>query len=807
VRISLNWLEELVEIRDRASLAQALTFAGLEVERVDELGAGLEQVRVARILSSVPHPKADRLSVTEVDAGDRRLQIVCGAKNYRVGDLVPLAPPGTVLPGGLQIEEAELRGVKSLGMLCSQEELGLSLGNERSEGLLILPPARGQPGQRFIDALPVRDTVFEINVTPNRADCLSHLGVAREVAALTGASLKSIPRAPPAKGAESGLSAPRLHDPDRCGRFLGQPVSASGLHAPSPFTMRYRLQACGVRPIGLAVDATNYVMLELGQPLHAYDLDKLRHGIVVRLARRGEKLVTLDGVERVLDHDDLLICDGEIPVGLAGVMGGRDTEIGELTRRFYLEAASFEPGGIRRAAKRHGLPSEASHRFERGVDPELPARALDRVVAILATAGAAPEAGEIQSADGNRPEPRRVKLRFARAAELLGRPVSAEEAVRRLRSVGIAASSQGSGEASFDIPSHRQDLSEAVDLISEIGRLTGYEAIPASAPARGFASPSVDPRDRLEGEARQALGAAGFSETIHYSFTSAAALDAFSAGPRVAIVNPLGQEMGVMRSSLLPSLCDSLRRNLAHLTRDAGVAPAVRLYEIARTYRWPGEAERPEGPAVERSTLGLVWHGPRLPLSWGNARDPADAADLRGLLEALAARLRKPLFSRAAVDAPAFLHPRSAVDLLSDGVRVGVAGEIHPAVAKAADLPRQLLLAEIDLDAMLAAEDLPRRAAVPRFPAVLRDMAFIVGRELPQAKLEACLASAAGELLESLLLFDVYEGQPLAAGEKSLAYSLRFRAPDRTLTDSEVASLQAAMAAEVERRFKARLRA
>ncbi len=641
MRVSLSWLAELVEIRDPAAVPDALTFAGLEVERVEQLGVGLEQIRVARILSSQPHPKADRLSVTEVDAGGSRLQIVCGAKNYQVGDLVPLALPGTVLPGGRRIEQAELRGVQSAGMLCSSEELGLGL-EQPSEGLLIL--SQGKPGERFIDALPVVDTILDINVTANRADCLSHLGIAREVAALTGGALR--PAHPdPRPGAERGriaasLPGPRIEDPERCGLFLGQPLSAEALHGPSSFVMRFRLQACGIRPIGLAVDVTNSVMLELGQPLHAYDLDRLHDGIVVRSARPTEKLVTLDGVERQLDPDDLLICDGKLPIGLAGVMGGRATEISSTTRRLYLEAAYFEPTGIRRTAKRHGLPSEASHRFERGVDPGLPERALARAIALLSAAAPGVGVGEVQTATGRLPAPRRVTLKPSRAGELLGRPVSAEELVGRLRSVGVTSASEsagpGDGEAVFDIPSHRQDLTEAVDLISEVGRLAGYEAIPASAPRHGFAAVPQHPRDRLQAELREALTGAGFSETVHYSFLSGALAEGFrQGGGSVSLVNPLNQERDRLRQSLLPSLCERVRFNLAQLTRDAGVAPSVRLYELARTYRWPENGERAEGPAVENHRLGLAWHGPRFPFGWGSSRELADSSDVRGLLETL----------------------------------------------------------------------------------------------------------------------------------------------------------------------------
>ena len=483
MRVSLKWLEELVEVRDPAALPDALTFAGLEVERVEQLGAGIEAIVVARILSSQPHPKADRLSVTEVDAGERRLQIVCGAKNYQVGDLVPLAPPGTVLPGGRRIEATELRGVQSLGMLCSAEELGLPQG-EAAAGLLILP--QGLPGQRLCDALPLVDTVFELNVTPNRADCLSHLGVAREVAALdrrrAAAPIARPTAAPTSTDRSAALVAPRIEDPDRCLRLLGQPLAAEGLHAPSPFVMQYRLQACGIRPIGLAVDVTNTVMLELGQPLHAYDLDKLRQGLVVRRARPGERLVTLDGIERQLDRrrpPDLRWRGRHRTRGRDGWPGHRD---------HGADAPALSRGRLLRA-RRNSAHRQAPRTAERGGAPlrarrgsNLPERALARAVALLSAVVPTVDVGEVQRAEGKLPPRRPVKLRLARSGELLGWPLEDAEVVGRLGSVGVRPVGPIGLETLFEVPSHRGDLTEAVDLIAEVGRLAGYQAIPARAP-------------------------------------------------------------------------------------------------------------------------------------------------------------------------------------------------------------------------------------------------------------------------------------------------------------------------------------
>ncbi|MHB1844616.1 MAG: phenylalanine--tRNA ligase subunit beta [Deltaproteobacteria bacterium] len=804
MRISLAWLAELVSLPPTRDLVHGLTFAGLEVERVEERGAGLEGVVVAKILESSPHPKADRLSVTKVDAGGETLQIVCGAKNYAVGDQVPLARVGVTLPGGQKIEAASLRGVQSFGMLCSERELGLSLAHE---GLWILP-AELHPGTPVAEALGLRDTILELNVTPNRPDCLSHLGVAREVAAIFRLP-RTVPTPAPAWPPFDGRLPPEptIEAVDRCGLYLGLAVGGGrALVSPSPLWMRSRLEACGIRAIGLAVDVTNLVLLELGQPLHAFDLRRVGEGIRVRRAQADERLVTLDGVERKLASDDLVIAAGAAPVALAGVMGGEASGVLPDTEALYLEAAWFQPAGIRRSARRHGLHSESSHRFERGVDPGLAPMALRRAVELLA--GAVPGLGAAapQRAEGQRPVARAVALRFERVGALLGSEVSADESRGKLSALGLAMVSNSQGTGRFEVPSHRFDLEEEVDLIEEVARLRGFERIPRALPPNVL--PPTPPRRHARplAAARAVLSDHGFFEALNLSFSGGPSAEPFAEGAPITLQNPLKSEDAQLRSSVLPGLLQNLRTNLARLPQVAGAPPPLRLYELGVTFRWPGAGERTEGPAHERLRLGLLAHGPRAPVGWATGREPFDFYDLKGLVEALLERLGAHGEARFERCERPWLHPRSATRLTVGAVELGAMGELHPAVADRLELPRGIFAAELDAEGIFSRSAAPRPGDVPRFPAVLRDLALVVDEPVGAETARSLLRAAGGELLEAVLLFDVFQGGSLPAGKKSLAFSLRFRAKDRTLTDDEVAKAHAELVAAAEEKLGAALR-
>lgn len=803
MRISLNWLSEYVDLpppeeppqggadaeRGFAAsvdlLAHKLTAVGLEVEAIERTGAGLEGVVAARIVASEKHPNAEKLSVTRVDAGSGEpLQIVCGAKNYQVGDVVPLATVGTVLPGGGKIEKAKLRGVESSGMLCSAKDLGLAAD---SSGLLILD-RNTAPGTPIAKALALDDVLLEVNVTPNRPDALSHIGIAREVAAALGTQVRlPAPRVEELGAAAEEAVKVRIEDPERCARYAARVIEGVKIgHAPT--WLARRLESCGVRSISNVVDATNFVLLELGHPLHAFDLDKVGgREIVVRTARLGEKLVTLDGKERTLSPDDLLIADRDRGSALAGVMGGGDSEISAATSRVLLESAWFQPGGIRRTSRRHGLKTEASYRFERGADPGMVIPAVDRCAALIAELAGGTVRRGIVDAHPREVQAPVVRLRWRRPAEILGLDVSREEARRVLAGLGFEERESDAEAASFQVPSWRADVSIEEDLVEEIVRTKGYDAIPETLPHGASDTPAEPPEAQAIARIRAALEAAGLNEAVNFSFVAARDLEPLDAAVptsdgsgralAIALKNPISADLAVMRTSLVPSLL----RNAAHNRRQR--VEDVRLYEIARAYR--PNAEASDVPSSEPLQVAGVLFGRRSPLGWAVGSDALDFHDAKaavaGVLDALgiSGALWRPPGGR-------WLHPRisAAVARGGDGDILGEVGELHPRVAQAFELPRGVLAFELHVDALLrAARLVPQYRPIPRFPAVLRDLAVVVDDAVTAASVDALVREE--PLVESVTPFDVYRGPPLPAGKKNLAFAISYRAGDRTLTDAE----------------------
>src|SRR5512138_1199832 len=526
MRISLQWLSEYVPGLPQADeVARRLTAVGLEVEAIERIGTGLEGVVAARIVEAEKHPNAEKLSVTRVDPGSgEKLQVVCGARNWQIGDVVPLARVGTTLPGGVRIEKAKLRGVESFGMLCSARELGLA---EDASGLLLMDRSVA-PGTPIAKALGLEDVLLEVNVTPNRPDCLSHLGVAREVAAILGREA----RPPSPRLAEAGPPAAdavkvRIEAPDRCARYAARVIEGVKI-GPSPLWLARRLEACGVRSISNVVDATNFVLLELGHPLHAFDLDRVAgREIVVRTAKAGEKLTTLDGKERALSTEDLLIADRDRGSALAGVMGGGDSEISPGTTRVLLESAWFQPGSVRRTSRRHGLKTEASYRFERGADPGMVIPALDRCAALIAELAGGKIRPGVVDAHPRKVEAPEVRLRWHRPAEVLGMDVSRPETERILAGLGFEARATDAEGASWKVPSWRVDVSIEEDLVEEIVRTKGYDANPETLPGNAIETPVEPVEEQAVGRARAALEASGFSEAVNFSFVAAKELEPF----------------------------------------------------------------------------------------------------------------------------------------------------------------------------------------------------------------------------------------------------------------------------------------
>ncbi len=803
MRISVSWLGEYVTLPPSVEqLAQQLTMAGLEVERIERPGEPLRQVLVAQIKESSPHPSADKLSVTRVDLGSGTLlQIVCGAKNYKVGDKVPLAKVGTELPSGVKIVQASIRGVESFGMLCSEKELALS---EDASGLMILDP--GAPvGASLAEALGADDAVLELDVTPNRPDALSHLGISREVAVLNRVALTP----PVIQLAESSRLTSeairiRIEDPARCPRYAGRVVENVSI-APSPRWLANRLKACGVRAINNVVDVTNYVMLEYGKPLHAFDLDKVAGAeIIVRLARAGEKLITLEGKERTLHPEDLLICDRDKPVALAGVMGGGDSEVSPNTRRILLESAHFEPTGIRRTAKRHGLHTESSHRFERGMDINAVGTALDRAAAMIAELGKGTVLKGRADVYPRPPPPKVVRLRYPRVGQLLGAQVEENESHRILDALGFKRTgTPAGGAASYEIPTYRVDVDREEDLIEEVARIRGYDAIPNTMP-RGVAELSPEPISlEVERRIRAAMTGAGFDEVINYSFVSPQQLAALDAPAGIPLKNPLSVEQSVMRTTLQANLLQNLELNLRHQ------AQSVRLYELGRLYLpdpQGGKGSRPV--AREPLHLGGLLFGNRERRGWTSKETVVDFFDAKGAVECVFARLgiRESRFER--VDHP-FLHPRASasIQIGPKHEEVGICGELHPKVAKRLSLPASIYLFELNVETLYGVANLvPEFQPIGRFPAVLRDLAVVVPVALQNEEVRRVILEVGGPLVEDAVVFDVYVGKPIPEGSKNVAYAIRYRSAERTLTDSEVNDAHQRIISEVQRRLGGQLR-
>jgi phenylalanyl-tRNA synthetase beta chain len=789
VRVPLSWLREYCAVRSSAEdLAEAMTMHGLPVDRIVHPWDGLAGVRVARVLEVADHPQADRLVRAVVDDGGSQREVVVGVRNMVAGDLVPYAPPGATLPGVVgTMERREIRGVASEGMLCSPKELGISADHM---AILVLPDEL-EPGADLVEALGLDEAVLDIEVLANRADLMSMVGVAREIAAMTGEELRPPdPSVPESIERAAGVATVEVADGDRCPRYLARLIREVSI-GPSPLDAQVRLAAAGMRPLSNVVDATNYAMLELGQPLHPFDLHRLAGpGIVVRRATAGERLQTLDGVDRDLTDEDLLIADRERPVAIAGVIGGGGSEVSADTVDVLLEAAAFEATGIFRTSRRLGLRTEASVRFERGVDPEGVDPAAARAAALIAAwSGGRVLSGTV---DVGAPPPRRtVSVRPERASLLLGVPVTASVVRESLGRLRIPATDED-GEVAAEIPSHRIDLEREVDLIEEIGRVTGYERVPSTLPGIRQAGGRTAAQ-RIRRRVRDLLAGAGLFEAMSYSFASAS--DAgLTGGDPVGIANPISEEDAFLRSSLLPGLLRAARRNVSHRRT------SVRLFDVGAVFA------AAEGQPLEEERMAAVLTGPPAE-GWPADRREQDFLDAKGLLEHLAWGLRvKGWTLGEAATGP--WHPGRSAAVLVAGEPVGVVGELRSGVADSFDLPGRVAALEIRLGELVAAAGGEvRYREVSRFPPVRRDVAFVVDRGVAAGSVRDALVRAGGELLDRAMLFDVFEGPPLPQEKKSLAFALDLRAPDRTLTDDEADRVVGAVADRLRDGFGAELRA
>lgn len=790
MKFSENWLRSHVPTSaSRDELSATLTAIGLEVEEVTPLGGGLDKVVVARIVECAKHPEADRLQVCQVDAGTgEHLQIVCGAPNARPGLIAPLAMVGATL-GEITIKAAKLRGVASNGMLCSAKELGVDAD---ASGLLELP-GDAPVGTPIADYLGLPDASIEIKLTPNRADCFSVRGIAFDVAAACGSQVLPFDATPVAAehdralpiALDAGADAPRY-----CGRII-EGVDAT---AQTPVWLAERLRRSGVRPVSLLVDITQYVMLELGQPMHAFDRDLLTGPIGVRKGRAGESVQLLDGRTAALDEGFLVITDADRPVALAGIMGGQDTKVTDATRNVFLESAYFAPSAIIGRGRRLGLHTDASHRYERGVDPALAPQAIEVATRLIVElAGGAPGPVVQASLDEHLAAPAPIALRRARVSRVLGLDIADADIERILRALGMQVSVTGEGW-SVIAPSRRFDIAIEEDLIEELARIHGYDRIPATLPG-GATRIAAGTETRLDAATvRRQLAARDLLETVNFAFVDAQLLDSWGLNDgAVPLANPLSSELGIMRTGLLPGLVSTLQRNAA---RQAG---RIRLFELGNVFAAAGQGEAPR----ETLRVAAAVCGDAHAEQWGEASRAVDFHDLKGDLESLAAASGAVLTFQPAEEG--FGHPGRSAQVLRDGVVIGWIGQLHPRLLKALDLDVTVLGFEVDL-APLVERALPRAGGVSRFPSVRRDLAFTVTEAVPFAAIEQTVRAVAGPLLRQVLLFDRYVGPGVESGQKSLAMGLILQDNTRTLNDRDVDLVVAETVAALAREHGARIR-
>jgi phenylalanyl-tRNA synthetase beta chain len=793
MRAPLSWLRDFAPDlpRDVGAVVDACNHLGLVVDGVEEPGRGLDGVVVAEILAVLPHPNADRLRLADVDPGSGRTRVVCGAPNIEAGQRVPFAPVGVTLPDGRTLQRAKIRGEVSDGMLCSAVELGLG---EDAGGILIL--ADDSPvGAELRTLLGLDEVVLDLDITPNRPDAMSIMGIARDLAAHFRVPFVVSQPQPAASGPAVGDGATvRIEAPERCPRYVAW--TARVRVGPSPEWLARRLVHAGLRPINNVVDVTNYVMLERGQPLHAFDHDRLPgRGIVVRAAGTGEVVTTLDGVERRLDVEDLLICDAHSePQAIAGVMGAARSEVSDETTAVLLESAYFEPTGISRTSKRLGLRTDASARFERGVDPAATFAAAARAMELMEAVAEAVVGGDPIDEHPRPVTPRRIALRTSRVNDLLGTELSTEAIAAYLEPLGIAIEGRepGAGRAPGEpgrgevlhtvIPTVRPDLEREIDLVEEVARHHGYNAIRRDTPSSGARAGRLTARQRDRRLVRDALVGAGLDETYSSPLVAPADLEraGLDASGSVELENPLRGEESLLRTTVLPGLLRAAEYNASHGLAD------VALFEVGHVFGSPSPATEPLPTEVDHLAGLLVGTVRRRP---HEADRPVDVYDATGVLGAVLSALDIADHELVAGPAPV-LHPARAAAVVVSGRTIGSVGEIDPDVRERYGLGAAVGF-ELDLDALLDAPRRERQHRTPSvFPASSIDLAFVVGRRVPASAVEGALRAAVGELLEHVELFDVFEGEALGAGQRSLAFRLRLRAADRTLTDAEVGTIR-----------------
>ena len=794
MKFSESWLRTLVDPQlSSEELSHLLTMAGLEVEALDPVAPVFDNVVVAHVLEVVKHPDADRLNICRVDTGGGTpTTIVCGAPNVAVGLKVPCALPGAQLPGDFTIKIAKVRGIESSGMLCSAKELGIA---DEASGLLILP-ADAPVGQSIRQYLDLDDNIFELKLTPNRADCLSLLGIAREVGAITGQAARlPVVREVPASIADT--RAVVLDAPDACPLYCGRVLKGVNAKAPTPEWMKRRLERSGIRAISALVDVTNYVLLELGQPLHAFDNTRLEGAVHARLAKPAEKLLLLNEQTVAVDADVLMIADDVKPLAMAGIMGGEESGITLDTSELFLESAFFAPKAVAGRARRYGFGSDASHRFERGVDFGGVRRAIERATQLIVDICGG-QAGPVIEAKAAMPARNPVRLRTARAEKVLGLALGAERIAGLFKGLALSFEQQGD-DFLVTPPSWRFDMEIEEDLIEEIARLYGYDNIPSVAP-RGPLKMLVQPEARRPAyRVRQMLADRGYQEVVNFAFVEEAWEADFAANAAetelIRLANPIASQMAVMRSTLFGSLIANLLTNLKRKQS------RVRLFEVGRTFHRDAEASPVKGFRQPWKLAGLAFGG-ALPEGWGSGARKVDFYDVKGDLEALLA----PAVLRFEKLAHPALHPGRAARILLDGRDIGCIGEVHPEWVQKYDLPQAPVVFELDFDSVKAA-NVPAYAELSKFPPVIRDLAIVVDQNVVlQTLLDGVQGQISG-LVQDIQLFDVYVGKGIPENKKSLAFRIVMQDTQRTLQDSEVDAAMQQLVSCFEQAFGAQLRA
>ncbi len=778
MRISYNWLKEWVKFDlPPEGLAERLTLTGTEIEKVEHLTPNFKGVVTARVNSL---SRKGKLSICQVDKGGDAVMVVCGAPNVEEGLLVPLALPGALLPGGREIVVKEIGGVQSQGMICSEAELGLST---YGEGIMAL--GGDYPlGIPLEEALPLDDYILEADLTPNRPDCMSILGVAREVAAILHLPFNPPPSSSPqASGKEVGVE---VEDKEGCPRYTARIIEGVKV-SPSPFWLRRRLESAGVRPINNVVDVTNYVMLERGQPLHSFDWDRIRdQRIRVRRSYPGESLLTLDNQERDLGEGTLLICDGQGPVAIAGIMGGMETEVKEKTRNLLVESAYFDPRIIRRGSKGLGLVSESSQRFERGVDPLGLVPAQERAAQFLLQLAQASGVGKVVDCSAKEFPPPKIRLREKRVNQILGFQLRGKEITDLLSPLGFEQKEKGL----FSVPGYRPDVTREIDLIEEVARVYGYEGIPADKRAGGLLPVRVSLRERRLRRIREILLGQGLREVVTNSLIDPgwAEISGYK-GELVRLLNPLSRELSCLRPTLLPSLLWVTNLNLRRGTK------GIRIYELGKVFS-PQEGMR---------LSGLIT-GPQSPLYWGEKGRDADFFSLKGIVEAFLEGLRLDEVSFAPGNEPPYEEGEMAL-LLIGGERKGILGRLSPQLGHKFDIEEDVFCFDLNIDSVLRFIPLEQRFVPPtKFPPVKRDLAILVSQEVSVAQIRGAILELGAPLVKELHLFDLYQGEQVPPGEKSLAFSLNFSSFHSTLTDQEVKEVQGRILQGLQGRFGARIR-